>query len=581
MSAPPDDPRDPPSPRLGPGGVIHAYHAYDPRHAPPPLEPPDLVSGAFERMLAEGRRRPLTPAELADAVKIDPRSIAGLGPSLDDLIARLEARRERLLAAHRLDAARREAPREVAARRGELSLPPELLAAIDRELEREHLRGIERLWSRLPDGSEASRRLMRLLKALADRFEIERIAARWRFRGHEDLSIPRAIEVGEELDRIEKLLSQLREARRNARVGIIDLDELRELLSEQDAESIAGLQRQVNEILRALAEQQGLEEGPEGYQLTPKAWRTYQSRLLAAIFADLRRGRSGRHLPVTDAEGAVESSTTRPWEFGDPLAHLDPVESMTEALVRRASRPAADPAGPEPLLRGEDLRVFRTRHSPKAATVVILDMSGSMRQAGQYVHCKRMALALDGLIRQEYPGDFLRFISMDTLARVRTIAEVAELLPRPVTIRKPVVRLRADLSDPTLDELDLPLHFTNIQRALELSRRLLAAQDAANRQVILITDGLPTAHCEGSDLYMLYPPDPRTEEATLREGRRAAVEGICINVMLLPSWNQTEDDLRFADRLATSTGGRLLHVSGEELDRFVVWDYRARRRLAF
>jgi uncharacterized protein with von Willebrand factor type A (vWA) domain len=573
----PSDRDPPPPPSEAPGGVVHAYHAYDPRHVPPPLDGgagdgPDLVGAAFDRLLFEGRSRPLSPEELADAVKIDPRSIAGLGPSLDDLIARLEARRDRILAAYRLDRARQEASDRVDDRADRLDLPEDLDHAVRKELSREHLRGLERLWRRLPDGSEVSQRLMGLIAALGDRFEIERIGGRWTFHGPEEVTLARGLELGEELDRIEALLKQLREARRNARVGLVDLDELRDLLSAEDAETMAGLQRQVNELLQAVAEQQGLEAAEDGFRLTPKAWRTYQSRLLAAIFADLREGRRGRHDPVEAGDGAIESPQVRPWAFGDSLAGLDVGESVVEAAVRGGG------AGPI-RLQSEDLRIFKSRHRPKAATVVILDMSGSMRQAGQYVHCKRMALALDGLIRQEYPGDVLRFISMDTLARVRTTPEVAELLPRPVTIRNPVVRLRADLSDPELDELDLPLHFTNIQRSLELARRLLSGQDADNRQVILITDGLPTAHCEGNDLYMLYPPDPRTETATLREGRAAAREGIVINVMLLPSWSQTEEDVRFADRLASDTGGRLFHVGGEDLDRFVVWDYHARRRL--
>jgi uncharacterized protein with von Willebrand factor type A (vWA) domain len=74
------------------------------------------------------------------------------------------------------------------------------------------------------------------------------------------------------------------------------------------------------------------------------------------------------------------------------------------------------------------------------------------------------------------------------------------------------------MSDPRSSELLIPPHFTNIQHALHLARRFLSAQDTPNRQVMLITDGLPTAHFEGEMLYMLYPPQPRTEEATLREG---------------------------------------------------------------
>ena len=159
-------------------------------------------------------------------------------------------------------------------------------------------------------------------------------------------------------------------------------------------------------------------------------------------------------------------------------------------------------------MRPDDIEVHRTRNTPKCATVVLLDMSGSMRYDGLYIDVKRMGLALEGLIRREYPGDYLQFIEMYTFAKPRHISEIVALLPKPVTIFDPVVRLRADMSDPKISEFDVPPHFTNIQHGLQLARQFLAAQDTPNRQVILITDGLPTAHFEGQHLYLLYPPDP-------------------------------------------------------------------------
>ncbi len=129
-----------------------------------------------------------------------------------------------------------------------------------------------------------------------------------------------------------------------------------------------------------------------------------------------------------------------------------------------------------------------------------------------------------------------------------------------MTIFDPVVRLRADMSDPDISEMHIPPHFTNIQHGLQLARQFLVAQDTPNRQVILITDGLPTAHFEGKILYLLYPPDPRTEEATMREGQLCQREGITINIFLLPSWSQSREDVQFAYRLAEiDRGPRLLH----------------------
>ena len=167
---------------------------------------------------------------------------------------------------------------------------------------------------------------------------------------------------------------------------------------------------------------------------------------------------------------------------------------------------------------------------------------------------------------------------MSTFGRPCPSGEIAQLLPKPVTIYDPVVRLKADMSDERTSQYRVPPHFTNIQHGLQLARQLLATQDTLNRQIILITDGLPTAHFEGPWLYLLYPPDLRTETATLHEGLLCQREGITINVFLLPSWSQTEEDVRFAHRLAESTTGRVFFTAGRDLDRYVVWDYVARRR---
>ena len=250
---------------------------------------------------------------------------------------------------------------------------------------------------------------------------------------------------------------------------------------------------------------------------------------------------------------------------------MDVVQSMMNAIVR---------GGPGlPLrMKPEDIVIHKTKNNPKCATAVLMDMSGSMGHGGQYINVKRMALALDGLIRKEYPGDFLQFIEMASFAKAVHPSSVAALMPKPVTIFNPVVRLRADMSRPEISESDIPPHFTNIQHALQLGRQHLATRDTPNRQIILITDGLPTAHFEGSLLYLLYPSDEKTEQATMREALLCQREGIVINIFLLSSWSQSEEDIRFAHRLAETTKGRVFFTAGRDLDRFVVWDYVNRRK---
>jgi uncharacterized protein with von Willebrand factor type A (vWA) domain len=377
--------------------------------------------------------------------------------------------------------------------------------------------------------------------------------------------------VKDELERIDELIRQLEEARKTAQIGLIDMEALAEFAEPGDIDQLGALQQQVQDYLREMAEQQGLEQRGGSFRLTPKAYRIFQAKLLDKLFNQLASSRTGRHPNAVVGEGAVELQSTKPYEFGDSIANLDVTGSFINALVRQGP-------GTPVRLSQDDLIIHRTRNTPKCATCVVMDMSGSMRYDGQYINVKRMALALEGLIRSEYPGDFLQFVEMYSFAKPVPRGKLIELMPKPVTVYDPVVRLRADMSRDDVSEHQVPPHFTNIQHGLSTARRLLANQDTPNRQIVLITDGLPTAHFEQQMLYLLYPPDPRTENATMREGQLCKREGITINMFLLPSWSQTEEDVRFAYRLAESTTGRVFFTAGRDLDRYVVWDYLNRRR---
>ena len=409
-----------------------------------------------------------------------------------------------------------------------------------------------------------------MVDRLGDKYQVDELASKYTFTGRKPLSIDAALALKEELETIERLLKQLEEAAKTAQIAIIDLSDLSQFADAEQLEGLAAMQRQVEELVRQLAEQQGLEKTKKGYQLNPKAYRIFQGKLLEQIFSQLQESRTGRHQGPIQGEGAVELPVTKDYEFGDSVSQMDIPQSLINAMIR-------DPDGPMQM-RAEDIVIHRTRNNPKCATAVLMDMSGSMRQGGQYINVKRMALALDGLIRREYPGDFLQFIEMASFAKPRHFSEVVTLMPKPVTIFDPVVRLRADMSQEDISESDVPPHFTNIQHALQLGRQFLSTRDTPNRQLILITDGLPTAHFEGSHLYLLYPSDPATEEATMREAMLCEREGIVINIFLLPSWSQSHEDIRFAHRLAETTKGRVFFTAGRDLDRFVVWDYVNRRK---
>ncbi|HTQ38779.1 MAG TPA: hypothetical protein VMJ32_07110 [Pirellulales bacterium] len=555
------------------GGVIHTYQRYDPKRFPSPTQPPpDMVSPAFEHMLAFGELRELSEEELARAVKIDPSQIAGLGPTLESLRAALEERKRKILQTYETDAVQKAAGDAYRETGEQISPPKNLRDRFRRAFEEEQIRDLERVWyAHGNDNSPFARALVKLVDKLGDKYEVDELAASYDFTGRTAMSVPQAIEIKEELETIDRLLKQLEEAAKNAQIGVIDLEELSQFAEPGDMDKLAQMQRQVEELLRHMAEQQGLQHGKRGYELTPKAYRIFQGRLLEQIFSQLQAARSGRHQGPVVGEGAVELQQTKPYEFGDSVANMDIPQSLMNAMIRDGAK--------LPLrMKGEDIVIHRTRNTPKCATAVLMDMSGSMRYNGQYINVKRMGLALDGLIRREYPGDFLQFIEMFTFAKPRTPAEIATLLPKPVTIFDSYVRLWADMSDPAVSEIQIPHHFTNIQHALQMGRQFLSQQDTPNRQMVLITDGLPTAHFEGHKLFLLYPPDRRTEEATMREAHLCQREGITINIFLLQSWSQSSEDIQFAYRLAESTKGRVFFTAGKDLDRFVVWDYLNRRR---
>ncbi|WP_428390050.1 VWA domain-containing protein [Mucisphaera sp.] len=574
----PDQPTRSPGNRRNAGGVIHTYQGYDAVELPGPIsqmnQQADLASLGMEHMLTYGSMRHFTEEELANAIHLDPSQIDGLGPSLEALIALLEERKRKILETYETSHARRTAEQNYLVDAQSLDPPKKQRKTYQKAVGDFQLADLKKLWYRQDDqNTPFATGILHVMEALASVYQIEKLASDYRFTGREKMSVEKALEIKAELEQIDKLLEQLKQAEQTAQLAIIDMDQLSEYAEPGQMEQLESLQRQIEQMLQEEARRQGLEPGKpgQGFELTPKAYRLFQSRVLETIFADLTASKSGRHQGEVTGEGSVETQRTRPYEFGDAVAHMDLTATMTNAMFRQQNK------GPL-RLQPDDIEVHLTRNNPKCATVVIVDMSGSMRHGGQYIDAKRMALALQGLIQSEYPGDFLGFIEMYTVARVRRLNQIAEMMPKVPTIRDPVVRLRADMSDPDMSEYRIPQHFTNMQHAIQLARRLLAAQDTPNRQIVLISDGLPTAHYEDKELFMLYPPDPRTESATIREALLAKQDNITINMFVVPSWSQDEDDVRFCNRIAQTTGGRVFFTAGHDLDRYVIWDYVKQRK---
>jgi len=567
------EPNPSPTPPHGPGGIVHTYLGYDPKNFPSPTAtPPDLAGAAFEHMLEYGSMREFADEELANAIRLDPSMFPGLGPSLASIAAVLKERRAKILATYETDAALKAAKQNAREQARDIEPPSQFRGDFKRAIQQEQISDLEKLWYKQKnESSPFAVALLQLIERMGEQFEVEALASKYTFTGRTEMSVPQALAIKEELEAIDELLEQLKQAAKDAKLAIIDMESLAEMTDPEALEDLNKVQQQIQDYLREEARRQGLEQSSKGFRLSPQAYRLFQRKLLTEIFSDLEAARSGRHAGPIVGEGAVELQRTKPYEFGDPVSGMDFAQSIANAAARtRGQSPAR--------VIIDDLEIHRTRNSPKCATAVLMDMSGSMRNGGQYVNCKRMALALDGLIRTEYPGDFLAMFEMSTFAKRVPVSDVPALMPKPVTIFQPVVRLKADLSDPEMSERRLPQHFTNIQHALRLARQTLSVQDTPNRQVILITDGLPTAHFDGSTLFMLYPPHELTESATMREAHLCAREGITINIFLLPNWNQSHEDVQFAQKMAETTKGRVFFTGGRDLDRFVLWDYVNQRR---
>jgi uncharacterized protein with von Willebrand factor type A (vWA) domain len=400
-----------------PGGIIHAYQKYDPVNVPSPrAEPPDLVTPIFDHLLAFGALDELTPEQLANAIHIDPSQIKNLGPTLDALKARLLERKRKILETYETDQVQHEALKSFLDQASKMGPPGKLAKKFQRAVREEQLHELEELYFAVGDERQPfAKDLVQLLHKLGAKYQIDELVSKYDFTGRQAMSVPEALEIKEELELIDKLLKQLEEAKKTAQLAIIDLEELREYAEPGDIEQLRALQQQVEDYIQEMARQQGLEKGARGYELTPRAYRLFQSRLLESIFSELGAARSGRHQGPIIGEGAIETTQTKPYEFGDSVTHMDIPATMINAMVRECR-------GLPIRLKPEDIVIQKTKNNPKCATAVLLDMSGSMRYGGLYISVKRMGLALEGLIRREFPGDFLQFIEMYTFAKRRTVS---------------------------------------------------------------------------------------------------------------------------------------------------------------
>jgi len=305
-------------------------------------------------------------------------------------------------------------------------------------------------------------------------------------------------------------------------------------------EAVADVRR-LKRIERVL-EEAGLLSRVDGrMQVTPRGARRLGERALIKVFERLRRDREGAHEARDTGGGAEPTGATRPWRFGDP-ARIDVQRTVFNAVLREGP-------GEGVSLRPDDFELVEAEARTETATALLLDLSFSMPLRGHFVPAKRMALALHALIEGRYPQDRLYLVGFSDYAR--------RLQPE-------------DLTAPGFERV----YGTNMHHAFHLAGRLLSRHPRAARQVIMVTDGEPTAHLEGDEVFFSWPPVRETIHRTLSEAMRLARSGVTLNVFML---EESPGLARFMERLARLTAGRVFLMSGSSLGDFVLRDYVARR----
>ena len=357
-------------------------------------------------------------------------------------------------------------------------------------------------------------------------------------QGQDPLGMLEAVQLVDRLGQLDALEGLLAGATSPGALAEVDPDAVRDLLGDDGALNLERLA----ELARML-EDAGLTERREGrLELTPRALRRIGQNALADVFARLSRDRLGRHPEDREGPGHERAHTSKPYEFGDPF-NLD-IERTIRNSLRRAG------AGIPVVLHPDDFEVERTETLTRASTVLLLDLSLSMPMRDNFLAAKKTAVALHSLISSQFPADYLGIVGFSEVARALRPEQLPEV------------------------SWDFVMG-TNIQHALLLARRLLVGR-GGTRQVLMITDGEPTAHLapDGEPVFH-YPPIPATVEATLAEVARCTREGIRINTFMLDATPHLQ---AFVERMTAINRGRVFFTTPDTLGDYVLVDFIDQKR---
>ena len=359
------------------------------------------------------------------------------------------------------------------------------------------------------------------------------------FRGDESLTMQEAMKLMDEMARMESLEQDLRAAQMAPEIPETTVQEVRELLGEEEAKQLENLR----DLAKKLEDAGYVQRNGERLEITPRALRKIGQKALREVFDKLKKDRVGNHAMERRGSSGDRSDEAKRYEFGDPFL-LDLERTVRNAIERQG-------AGVPIHLTPDDFEVYRTEHQTQCSTVLLLDQSRSMGYTGRWLAAKKVALALQSLIQNQFPRDQMSVIGFSAYATEIKRDELAK------------VTWSYESSG------------TNMHHALMLARQFLGRQKGGTKQVIMVTDGEPTAHLERGYAYFAYPPTHRTIRETLREVERCTREGIVINTFML---EQSYYLMEFVSQMAKLNGGRVFYSAPEKLGEYVLVDYLGQKK---
>jgi uncharacterized protein with von Willebrand factor type A (vWA) domain len=360
-----------------------------------------------------------------------------------------------------------------------------------------------------------------------------------RMRGTDGSPFNEATSVAEQLGELKGLEEFLSHAGAAQGLPEVDIDALRRNLGDDAAQHVARLQK----ALKALSDQGFVDRQGKQLRLTPKGVRQIGQSALKALFAQLRDSPTiGAHRESTVSRGGDREESSKPWEPGEPFSlHL--AKTLRNAVLRQGP-------GTPVKLHPDDFEVEEFESTRRSATVFAIDLSLSMAMRGNLVPAKKMVLALTSLIRSKFPRDFVAVVGFGETAQELKIEDIPAL------------------------SIDYA-YGTNLQHALALSRHLIR-NERGDRQIVVVTDGEPTAHLMASgEPFFAWPPVQETLEKTMAEVLRCTKAGITINTFAL---DIERSQFPFVEQIARVNGGRLFYTDVDELGTYVLDDFVHHRR---